>query len=1034
MLLQRIELKGFLSHFGRKNGTGEVEPVEVDLRSSSLWLIHGPNGSGKSALFDAITFALYKEHRGGAQNFKSLVHDASEKAEINLEIDLNGERYLVQRTITLSRGGARVWGIVRRWTGDDWRTVPDTENRVEEWATKRLRMKYDTFVSAVLLRQGKADAFLEAGARDRRRLFMELLDLKFYEKLGERANRRLNEARNEKESRQQDLDRSPLVTEEDLRVQREAVQGTEEELLSTKHAQKAKETEVGNARRAADLANQIVENKERQRVDGELIEQADAILSAASRHRELSGALLRLDNLWEARRKLAVEKAATESTNRRVTALKGELGALSPRLEIARREEEAALAALRDAKDQLEQALQRQRDNAQKSEELKRIEALERQIREAEEGLEPHRSILARAKVIERDHQRYEELGRVLPLLGSLQTAHARLDEVRESLDDANAVSGKCRAEAERAKLREKQLREAWQTVAREHDEAVEAVRGHQSALSLLEDKLTNRKAVADEEECPICGSRLDNDHARQRLQRERSHWQEEVARLQNESVALGVKREAKEREKVDASAALEEAEEATREAEKASAVAEADLKHADASLTLGLQAVETAEQEAGEWAEELDRLVGYEEEARGLSGVPEQRRRLAEARVAENASAATIAACRLQLDDLPTWSPAARKRLRADADGSEALVSKYREAKAKAERGAAAAVTLLNELKDCHRDVEGGLRVAESKLDDLRRRTNEAERDLDRQRKRLSPDWASHSACQDKDALEQLRDEFAGLGHAEEEEARLREAQDRVNKLHGAIKALEDQLESVPIDHRRPVDQVETELLAIDGALHLAEDAHEEAKQLLGTLQSQRQAYEERLKARDRAEKELGYYQRLAHAFGPKGLQARVVQTAQEVIKVHANSVLGRLSNGVLQIELEENEKKTELRILVRDLSRPGVPLREFDYLSGGEKFRVAISLAVAIGQSVFGGRTTDTLMIDEGFGALDELNRGLLVAELHRLSEEILGGGRVVVVSHQEDVKEEFGDRYRISKDSDGSTQVEYGGLATG
>lgn len=102
-------------------------------------------------------------------------------------------------------------------------------------------------------------------------------------------------------------------------------------------------------------------------------------------------------------------------------------------------------------------------------------------------------------------------------------------------------------------------------------------------------------------------------------------------------------------------------------------------------------------------------------------------------------------------------------------------------------------------------------------------------------------------------------------------------------------------------------------------------------------------------------------------------------------------------------------------------------MPLRPFEYISGGERFRVAISLAVAIGQSISGGRTVDTLVIDEGFGSLDEVNRDLLVDELQRLSRDVLQGGRVVVVSHQEDVCEKFGDRYHISKDGYGRAQFQ-------
>src|SRR4051794_25020893 len=120
MLLQRIELKNFLGHSGQENGAGDTKPVEVDLRSSNLWLIHGPNGGGKSSLFDAITFALYKEHRGGKSNFDCLLHDGTDKAEVSLDIALGGESYRIQRTITRRRTGARVWGIVRRWNGSDW--------------------------------------------------------------------------------------------------------------------------------------------------------------------------------------------------------------------------------------------------------------------------------------------------------------------------------------------------------------------------------------------------------------------------------------------------------------------------------------------------------------------------------------------------------------------------------------------------------------------------------------------------------------------------------------------------------------------------------------------------------------------------------------------------------------------------------------------------------------------------------------------------------------------------------------------------
>ena len=65
--------------------------------------------------------------------------------------------------------------------------------------------------------------------------------------------------------------------------------------------------------------------------------------------------------------------------------------------------------------------------------------------------------------------------------------------------------------------------------------------------------------------------------------------------------------------------------------------------------------------------------------------------------------------------------------------------------------------------------------------------------------------------------------------------------------------------------------------------------------------------------------------------------------------------------------------------------------------------------------------------MIIDEGFGSLDEINRDNLVAELRRLSNEVLDGGRVVIVSHEEDICEEFAHRLRISKDTNGFVAIE-------
>lgn len=234
-------------------------------------------------------------------------------------------------------------------------------------------------------------------------------------------------------------------------------------------------------------------------------------------------------------------------------------------------------------------------------------------------------------------------------------------------------------------------------------------------------------------------------------------------------------------------------------------------------------------------------------------------------------------------------------------------------------------------------------------------------------------------------------------------------------------------ELDDIVAEHRCPVAKAEAECSTAKDSSQEAERALANSNVEFAALSQKKHSYDQRQHDRNKAEQELGYYLKLVAAFGRNGLQAAVVKTAQEAVTRNANATLGRLSRGIWQVELEENEQKTELEILARDLSQPSAPLRPFAFLSGGEKFRVAISLAVAVGQSVAGGRTVDTLIIDEGFGALDEVNRGLLISELSRLSEEVLQGGRVIVVSHQDDVCEEFASRYHVFEDSNGDVRLQ-------
>jgi DNA repair exonuclease SbcCD ATPase subunit len=91
--------------------------------------------------------------------------------------------------------------------------------------------------------------------------------------------------------------------------------------------------------------------------------------------------------------------------------------------------------------------------------------------------------------------------------------------------------------------------------------------------------------------------------------------------------------------------------------------------------------------------------------------------------------------------------------------------------------------------------------------------------------------------------------------------------------------------------------------------------------------------------------------------------------------------------------------------------------------FLSGSQRFRVAVALALGIGQYASRQhRPIESVIIDEGFGCLDRNGRQVMIQELHNLRGQLQC---ILVVSHQEEFAEAFADGYRFEL-TQGATRV--------
>src|ERR1700722_4699974 len=184
MIPKRIVLENFLS-FG--SPATEIEFADDE----PLWVLGGPNGVGKSAVFDAMTYALYAEHRGGAADHASLVRHGANSFRVVFEFEFNGVAYQITRNRPLS--GRPTQGI-KQWSDGGWnKTVqlPPASGRkdqVKEWAERTLGLGFDAFTASVLLRQGQADEIITATGSRRLAILKKIIGAERYESMSNRVH------------------------------------------------------------------------------------------------------------------------------------------------------------------------------------------------------------------------------------------------------------------------------------------------------------------------------------------------------------------------------------------------------------------------------------------------------------------------------------------------------------------------------------------------------------------------------------------------------------------------------------------------------------------------------------------------------------------------------------------------------------------------------------------------------------------------------------------------------------------------------
>jgi exonuclease SbcC len=1037
MIPQRVKLSGFLSY---------KEPQEVRFDTSRLWMLTGPNGSGKSSIFDALTYALFGWHRGGSQNATELINRGSTTLTVEFDFLLDGSLHRIHRTLReLKSGPKSTCQVLRQEPGGEWTALSGTNVKTafDEWVSEKIGLDYNTFTSSVLLLQGKAEKLLDATPTGRAGVLARIVDLERYQKLHARADEKRKELKLVLENVANQLAGTRMVSDEEYAAAEAAIANAVRLRDETQaKIDRLQECEL-KALRWADAVAKYEAARDKLTHSEAILGHAVAIEKDFARLRELHDVFPAVTTIVTERGRIAHSNGTTETLAKQ-RASKAD----------ARREADHAGHQSRDQRDNLKKTLAKDearqaklngelRELAGVLEKVKHVDDAEAEVKRLAAELKRFSPTLD-AEILQHDAEvsRLANIAPALPLLERLRQDRTDLVQAIHREAAARAEVDTLLAEGKLAKD-EHEKRTAELAEAGAAREAAAAASAEARALAQQAKKLAEAfDKLSDEKTCAACGQELTADHYRAEKKR-----RGDEAKAAEKKSAEVTKQAASAREAEDAAASAESAAKAKRDKLRDAFTAKtneqkqaaADVSRLAASCKQSYLGLTDAYKERVspvlpvDWTviEYPDRhhLAELRSEVQGLEAV---RKKLREATQAMNdfriARSQHDSACeRLEKakHGLPSSDSA---KPRADFTAKQAedatLTKDIAAAKTNIAKLDADVDRFQRRLGELDRDlveIDGKLALEES----TRKQSQEA---IDRAKKSLPPAWQAPLETAGLGERAKWQDEFDTLTRkgTEQKHTQLQAARNGLDTLRAEIEILRQERDAFPEEARRSPESVREELSAARDECDYRNEDFMLAQRQQGVFEEFRRRRAELGEQYKIVDAEHNRCKRLAELLGRDRLQRHLVRKAERQIVDCANGVLDRLSDGALFLKLvgkddgTSAEKALELECINRGTG--GAPIN-VSFISGSQRFRVAVSLALGIGQYASRQyRPIESVIIDEGFGCLDRSNRQVMIQELQNLRGHVKS---ILLVSHQEEFADAFPDGYKFEL-VDGATRV--------
>ncbi|MDX2106282.1 MAG: SMC family ATPase [Candidatus Melainabacteria bacterium] len=1033
MILRTLTLHNFMSY----------AHTTLDLDSVAVACLSGSNGSGKSALLDAVTWAIWEAARSGSDE---LIRIGESEMRVEVVFDYEGRTFKIirsrQRRMSRSGGAgsskgnlefqvlesstsavpALVGAQVGLSEGEanvevnafapgqkrTWRSLTGASMRHTQQAIcQLLRMDFDTFVNSAYLKQGRGDEFTTRQPAERKQVLSEILGLSYFDRMQEASRQKAKELKmrlefmegelikiDELEERLKETDQQKLVAQEELDSTLKEWQSLDQSRSDIKNKmeqqrfkaersrlllQQSQEIEVD----VLDLKGQVEKNLKEEAHWQETLSQSSFIEEQARLFIDTRKAVEELDQKSILYQGLKEEKIEFQS---KLVSLRNNLEYELKHIEQEISEFNAKQTLLKQdtaGKEKTQQAYNEYKLLVEQELALSIKQDEYMQLSSREKELQ---SVLLEAKLklqaeLEQKKSALEELKKVIE---SAKT----FDQERLSLEDEAKALDKLEAEFELVEQEGISLKSQIETIELQSAE----YQRHQKECQRKIDELEKNIETSI---CPLCsGPIVDKvkviDKYKQDIKGMNSQRDELVIRQQE----LIQARDNMRNKYKDLKASLAGRKEfdtrigAFNQKEKAIGESKQSLTKLETDLDTIEKKLET-----GNFAQvERSSLAGIQVQLQELDFDPfvftnlqselRQRRHIEAKHQKLEKDLATLKANEEKFPELIVRLSAIKEELEIESYGQE-WRQKLLENGKKIEE-----LAYDRELHLKLKSQLGELMIYEQKAQELSR----ANLELPKIRLVLQENEGRLSVKQSR--LDEIKTELEELSKFDQFDEQAQNLD--LSELERRIKDLE-----------MVRDEKSKACAVFDNS------ASELAKELV-ELNKKKDAQKELLSERED-------YVFLSEAFGKKGIQALIIETAIPEIEAEANRVLARLSDNKMHVGLITQAKTKSgnnletLEILIGD----EVGTRSYELYSGGEAFKVNFAIRIALSRLLArrAGARLETLIIDEGFGSQDEYSRDKLVKSIKAIQSDF---AKILVITHIPDVREMFPVQIQVTKES--------------